>query len=224
MATLNELRQKAESESQNVIMRGDGSYTEVEASSRSGCVVCYTDCTTQQFECQPLQPGETFVYGDWDGSQCVRKDYTCNPNDSLRGYVLPDNLKRNEEALASTKRISISFRANGEGTMECSGLGSFPCLGKPGLGYTRDLTVRGIVEEDKFDRKFSQEFQVWMSWAILIMGQRGIYIHEGPDTLSDNGGATAGCIHLGMGNAERVYRWVDGRTRITIEYPWTFRL
>jgi hypothetical protein len=124
----------------------------------------------------------------------------------------------------ATNRVEITFNANGEGTMNCQGLGQFPCLGKPNLAYTQDLTVRGVEGEDKFLRKFSNEYQVWMHWAVLIMGNRGIYIHEGPVTLRENGGPTAGCIHVATGDAERIYNWIDGRTRITIEYPWSYRM
>jgi lipoprotein-anchoring transpeptidase ErfK/SrfK len=59
-----------------------------------------------------------------------------------------------------------------------------------------------------------------MHFAILIMGDRGIYIHEGDDTIATNGGESAGCIHLAPGNAEAFWNWVSGPTRITIDYPW----
>lgn len=117
------------------------------------------------------------------------------------------------------KRAAISFGPNGEGTLSYGGT-SVPCLGNTTVKYTKDLTVRGELNVDKFRRRFSNEFGVWMEFAILIMGARGIYIHEGPDTLAGNGGESAGCIHLGSGNAERFWNWVDGPTRITIEYPW----
>jgi lipoprotein-anchoring transpeptidase ErfK/SrfK len=38
--------------------------------------------------------------------------------------------------------------------------------------------------------------------------------------ISENGRASAGCIHLEEGNAEKVYDWISERTRITIDYPW----
>ncbi|UQE03426.1 L,D-transpeptidase [Bradyrhizobium japonicum] len=52
------------------------------------------------------------------------------------------------------------------------------------------------------------------------MGQKGIFIHEGPNNLNDNGGESAGCIHLAPPDAENFYNWVTGRTRIQISYPW----
>lgn len=61
---------------------------------------------------------------------------------------------------------------------------------------------------------------MWMPFAILIMGARGIYVHEGADNLTDNGGPSAGCIHLAQGNAKTFYDWVSSPTRIVIAYPW----
>jgi lipoprotein-anchoring transpeptidase ErfK/SrfK len=61
-----------------------------------------------------------------------------------------------------------------------------------------------------------------MNYSILIWGQRGIYIHEWPGraTYAGNGGPTAGCIHVEVGDAKRIYDWVDSKTRIVISYPW----
>lgn len=126
----------------------------------------------------------------------------------------------------STKRIKIKFEANGDGTLECVGGSTFKCLGKKDLNYPVDLTVQSVVGTDKFENKFSNEFQVNMPWAVLIWGQRGIYIHgwEGEATVASYGGDTNGCIHLQSDNpandAKAVYNWIDGRTRITIEYAW----
>lgn len=122
-------------------------------------------------------------------------------------------------AKITTLNAQVAFANSGEGTLSFGGT-TFACLGRPGFKYTNDLTVKGEVDKDKFRRKYSNEFQVWMDFAILIMGQKGIYIHEGPDNLEDNGGPSAGCIHLAPGNAEEFYNWVSGRTRIQISYPW----
>ncbi|WP_407674736.1 L,D-transpeptidase [Paraliomyxa miuraensis] len=61
-----------------------------------------------------------------------------------------------------------------------------------------------------------------MPYAILIWGQRGVYIHAWPGrpTISGNGGPTAGCIHVSESDAPAIYGYVDARTRITISYPW----
>ncbi len=125
-----------------------------------------------------------------------------------------------DRELFRTKRAKITFQANGEGQL-IYGNKNIGCLGSPTVKYTQDLTIQGIVGTDKFLRKFSDEYQVWMEFAVLIMGQRGIYIHEGAPTLEENGGEpSAGCIHLGEGDAKDFYDWVTGRTRILISYPW----
>lgn len=50
-----------------------------------------------------------------------------------------------------------------------------------------------------------------MNYSILIWGQRGIYIHEWPGraTYAGNGGPTAGCIQVEIGDAKKIYEWVD---------------
>jgi len=113
------------------------------------------------------------------------------------------------------KRIIISLNANGEGTLECVGLGTYQCLGNPSMDYPDDVTVTGVVGTDKFQERFSEEFQVTMKWAVLLGWQRGLFIHEGADSIAENGGVSAGCIHLAEPNAKTVYDWVDGKTRIT---------
>lgn len=132
------------------------------------------------------------------------------PFEAIIGSAVPT-------AAMATLQARIDFRADGEGSMTYGGR-TVPCLGNPELAYTKDLTVQGIVGTDKFEKKYSKEYDVWMNWAVLIMGNRGIYVHEGADNLSDNGGATAGCIHLK--DAKDFYNWVTGRTRILISYPW----
>jgi len=116
------------------------------------------------------------------------------------------------------KRIEIEFGENGEGRLTAPGLGVFDCLGRPGFPYKSEVTVR---KSDKFVSKFSGEYQVHMPWAILIHWQRGAYIHEMPARLASNGGPTAGCIHLDRGPAERVWRYVNGTTRILVRKPWS---
>lgn len=117
----------------------------------------------------------------------------------------------------ATLQVKIAFKANAEGSLTYGGK-TVPCLGNPTINYTEDLTVQGIVGTDKFVSKYSSEFGVYMNWAVLIMGDRGIYIHEGPDNIADNDGVSAGCIHLA--DAKSFYDWVTGRTRIQISYPW----
>lgn len=128
-----------------------------------------------------------------------------------------------------TKRISIQFESTGEGKLRY-GRASCDCLGKPGVRYPQDLTV---TTNDKYRVKYSGEYVVQqldgssqpaeMPYAILIWGQRGIYIHAWPGspTIAGNGGRpTSGCIHLSQSDAPKVFNYVDTRTRITISYPW----
>jgi hypothetical protein len=121
--------------------------------------------------------------------------------------------------LRAVRQAAVAFTSSGEGHLTF-GTVTTPCLGNPTVAYTRDLTVQGQIGVDKFLRKFSNEFQVWMDFAILIMGQRGIYIHEGPATIEENGGPSAGCIHVAPGRAKEFYDFVAGPTRILITYPW----
>jgi len=117
---------------------------------------------------------------------------------------------------ADTLSVKITFRANGEGTISFNG-NSYPCLGNPTIKYPTDLT---ITTADKFPQKYSTEYQVMMYFAILIWGQRGIYIHWGDDTLATNDGPSAGCIHVEKPQIETLYNWITLNTRIQISYPW----
>ena len=129
------------------------------------------------------------------------------------------------------KRINITFNEKGEGKMHCIGLSVFRCIGRKGLKYPKDLTLNPLKPGVKANPKISGEFvceydgviaPCVMNYAILIWGQLGIYIHEwpGPATYEGNGGSTAGCIHLEIGDAKTVYDWIDDKTRITMSYPW----
>lgn len=131
----------------------------------------------------------------------------------------------------STKRIKITFKANGDGLLECKGGGTFKCLGQVGRQYPKDLTIKGEEGVDKWKEKRSDEATtatdvIMMPWAILIWGQKGIYIHGWPGEASVAGydGGPAGCIHVQSDNAtndaKTLYDWVDGRTRVEFEYPW----
>ena len=117
----------------------------------------------------------------------------------------------------ATLRASLALKANGEGTLTYNG-GTVPCLGRPGMTYEKDITIRGVVGTDKFERRWSTEFGVWMDWAVLIHGVRGLFIHQGPDNLLDNGGPSAGCIHLN--DAKAFYDWVSSPTRLLTTFPW----
>ncbi|MGE4064617.1 MAG: L,D-transpeptidase [Rhodospirillaceae bacterium] len=116
--------------------------------------------------------------------------------------------------------VRIAFTSSGEGTLTYGGT-SVPCLGRPGFGYRKDLTITGVVGIDKFRERWSTEYGVMMEWAVLIMGQRGIYVHLGADTIATNyNQPSAGCIHLAGANASRFYDWITGTTRFEISCPW----
>lgn len=141
---------------------------------------------------------------------------------NLNAFLPGTNIKYSAPMeIIVTGRIKIDFSANGEGTLECVGLGTFNILGQPGRKYPKDIVVDPTIDAtEKEQNHKSVEFGVDMPWAIRIWGQKGIYIHEMPDNLSANGGPSAGCVHVGPTNAKKVYDYVIGRTRITIKYPW----
>jgi lipoprotein-anchoring transpeptidase ErfK/SrfK len=113
--------------------------------------------------------------------------------------------------------IKIEFASNGEGTISFNNK-SYPCLGQKERNYPKDIT---ILPSDKKLRHYSQEFKVWLDYAILIWGQVGIYIHWGADNITDNGGAgSAGCIHVEKPQIKELYNWITERTRIIIDHPW----
>lgn len=116
-----------------------------------------------------------------------------------------------------SRMITINFEASGEGVLVAKKMGDFRCLGRPTFPYKPEVTVNPA---GKFRVKRSDEFGVDMPWAILIHWERGVYIHEMPATLATNGGPTAGCIHLDKGDAEKVWRYVSGSTRVLIRRPW----
>ncbi|WP_398308968.1 L,D-transpeptidase [Zoogloea sp.] len=139
-----------------------------------------------------------------------------------------------EFLLATTLRVSIVFSENGEGTLSYAGT-SIRCLGKPGYAYPADQVVEnieGVQYQGDYGSAF--KFRKWISsdfldlqgnpatmlWSVKIDGLHGVFIHEGPDTLSSNGGPSKGCIHLASPNAEAFYRWISARARITISRPW----
>ena len=63
----------------NFVVSNDGEIREISAlGCRSGqCTVSYTDCTTKKSATVCLDDGDTFIYGDWDGSSCKTKEYKC---------------------------------------------------------------------------------------------------------------------------------------------------
>lgn len=131
---------------------------------------------------------------------------------------LTDDLFANGGELTRTLNVRITFNADGkgEGIIKFNGK-SYPCLGKSGLKYPQDLTV---TTADKYRVWHSGEFDVDMEYAIKIWGQRGIFIHLGYDNLQQNGGESAGCIHVDEPQIIELYNWINQNTRIQISYPW----
>jgi hypothetical protein len=41
------------------------------------CMITFVNCRTKEPETVTLKKGEVFYYGDWDGTQCVRKTFEC---------------------------------------------------------------------------------------------------------------------------------------------------
>jgi len=133
-----------------------------------------------------------------------------------------------------TKRIDITFfNKLAEGSLSCVGLGSFRCLGMQGLKYPAEMTIDPATPGTKVHPYYSKTYscppndnargQCIMNYAILIWGQQGVFIHEWPGgpTYAGNGNqSTHGCIHLAVGEAKKVFDWVDTRTRIVISRPW----
>ncbi|MDB4975947.1 MAG: L,D-transpeptidase [Myxococcaceae bacterium] len=73
-----------------------------------------------------------------------------------------------------------------------------------------------------FDEHGEGELRCVGFQAFRCLGLRGgIYNHEWPTipTIAGNNGPTHGCIHLEIGNAEKVFNWVDQRPRLLIDYP-----
>jgi hypothetical protein len=62
---------------ENIIIDTDGKFRLGDGTAKANCLVTYVNCRTKVTEMQSLTPGETFCYGDWDGTTCVRKTYTC---------------------------------------------------------------------------------------------------------------------------------------------------
>jgi lipoprotein-anchoring transpeptidase ErfK/SrfK len=95
--------------------------------------------------------------------------------------------------------------------------------------YPKDVTIQNIEgAQNEGDYGGAYKFPLWISskyftngrpsrmpWAVLMWSEEGIFIHEWPD-----GARSHGCIHLSPGSAEDFYKWIKGRTRIQISYPW----
>lgn len=167
-----------------------------------------------------VEVGEVLDFTCPDGKQKevyrirIRCDAPCLFIEAGTAEQLLDRLVPFGEIETRVKSAKINLKPDGTGTLSYANK-TVPCLGKAGYSYKLDITNQGTEGSEKFKEKFSNEFQVTMYWAVLIDGERGVYIHEGATT-----GTSAGCIHLAVPEAKKFYDWVDQPTRITISVPW----
>ena len=127
-----------------------------------------------------------------------------------------------------SKKINIYLKINGEGRLQCPNLGTFKCLGKPGyVHYPKStITIRPNNSNEKQRIHFSGEYvdqtgnPYKMEFCLMINFQYGVYIHAGANNLRENGGVSAGCIHLKREDAQRVFNWVTEKTLISVKTAW----
>jgi len=127
-----------------------------------------------------------------------------------------------------SNKINIKLSNNGEGILKCDGVGSFKCLGKGGYPYypKTSITINPRNSNDKQRIHHSGEYvdqsgnPYKMEFCLLINWQKGVYIHAGANNLIDNGGPSAGCIHLKREDAQRVFHSVTSKTIIRIQTAW----
>ena len=113
--------------------------------------------------------------------------------------------------------IRIVLRPDGEGTLACEELGEVPCLGNATTLYPANVVNGGGEGEEKFPELYSNELDANIEQAILLGWEFGLFIHAGPDNLSDNGGEpTGGNIQIAPENAQRLYAWISGPVKISI--------
>ncbi|KAA6400241.1 MAG: hypothetical protein EZS28_004234 [Streblomastix strix] len=102
-------------------------------------------------------------------------------------------------------------RTTGLGTLTL-GQQTLRCGGKPGFDYPADTTINA---SDRKGTVKSREYDATMPYAVLWIGQRGVYFHEWPNLE-----ASSGCIHLLPGDAQTFYeQWITRKTRIV--FSWT---
>ncbi|MGJ4911283.1 L,D-transpeptidase [Bradyrhizobium sp. HKCCYLS2033] len=128
--------------------------------------------------------------------------------------LLPNASSEALELTTATLRADVVLGPEGPGTLTY-GAKSVQCRGRKGYDYVKDITNNGVEDVDKFKRRWSDQYKVWMPWAVLIDGARGVFIHEFPLDIQ-----SAGCIHLGTEDAQDFYNWITGKVRITISFPW----
>ena len=107
-------------------------------------------------------------------------------------------------------KITLKLNKNtGLGTLEYNGK-TYNCGGKVGFNYPTDTTLSGYKEECHHSREYDCD----MNYAVLWIGQKGVYIHEWSCLEY-----SSGCIHLLEGDAKEFYDSITGKTRLV--FSWT---
>lgn len=79
---------------------------------------------------------------------------------------------------------------------------------------------------EKWDRRFSWTWKVWMPYAMRFVPGRGFFIHEltyWPGHPEERNGvedlgrpASHGCVRVGLGDAKTLYDWTDMGTPVWV--------
>lgn len=98
---------------------------------------------------------------------------------------------------------------------------SAPCLGKYGFPYPADNTIGVKCKGQGHNGSVhSKEFNCDLPWAVLLIGQRGVYLHEDVTSGDLSHGNTHGCINLLAADAQSVYKAITGNVRVLTKTSW----
>lgn len=124
-----------------------------------------------------------------------------------------------------------------QGTLHLVGTDrKYPCIGHLGCNYPMECVVTPAHkkqhielqhpqhEEEESNAKSNQPMT--HPYTISIDESRGIYMHEGSTNTDGqliNEQAGTGCIELAKGDAQQVYDFIEGRTKLSISHGWEFK-
>jgi len=127
-------------------------------------------------------------------------------------------------------KIKIKLKSNSEGTLNFSGIGTIPCLGRYAENYPKgEFTISPMGDrygQTLFEHYYSRTYSCGevgvsckMDYAIKLDGGRGIFIHAWPGnpTIKDNGGPSHGCIHLSYINAKRLFNLLKNYKKVHVQ-------